>query len=105
MATHNISLGNVDVSRLETDEDFRREAKRLLPSALEQVGRAAGEEAWNAIRKAFHGPGMKRSTSPSEKRKFIQESARNYRQKADAKTKREIEDLIVQKLRGMKSAS
>ncbi len=105
MATHNIKLGNIDVSRLETDEDFRREAKRLLPSALEQVGTVAGEEAWNAMRKAFRGSTIKMSDSASEKRKFIQESAREYRQTADAKTKREIEAVIIEKLRQMRHTS
>ena len=57
--TYKVSLGHVDVSRLETDDDFRREAKRLLPNALVQVGEATGEVAWDELQKGLRGvPGL-----------------------------------------------
>ena len=41
-----ITFGRVDVSNLETEEDFRREARRILPEALVQIGEKSGEIAW-----------------------------------------------------------
>jgi hypothetical protein len=103
--THKISLGNVDVSKLETEDDFRREAQRLLPNALVQVGEATGEVAWNELQKGFRGvPGFKANTSSSDKRKFIREAGQNYRRRVSAKDRRELEDYIVAKLRELKQS-
>jgi hypothetical protein len=105
MATHTfkISLGTVDFSKLETDADFRREAQRLLPDALVQVGEATGEVAWNELQKGFRGiPGFKANSSSSDKRKFIREAGQNFRRQASSQERREIEDEIIRQLREQK---
>jgi len=70
MGTRNIriDLGHVDFDSLETDDDFRREAQRILPKAIVQLGEAVGEKAWTATQKGLKGPGIKLSTSSSDKR-------------------------------------
>lgn len=103
--TYKISLGNVDVSRLDTDDDFRREAQRLLPNALVEVGEATGEIAWNELQKGFRGvPGFKANSSSSDKSKFIREAGQNYRRQASGKDRRELEDYIVVRLRELKQS-
>jgi len=102
---HKISFGNVDVSKLESEDDFRREAQRLLPNALVQVGEATGEVAWNELQKSFRGvPGFKANTSSSDKRKFIREAGQNYRRQVTAKDRRQLEDYIVARLRELKQS-
>ena len=98
-----ITFGRVDVSNLETEEDFRREARRILPEALVQIGEKSGEIAWNDLQKSFRKvPGYKPNSSSSEKRKFIREAGENYRRKVSAKDRQEIEDYIVARLRQLK---
>jgi hypothetical protein len=63
--THKISLGHVDVSRLETEDDFRREAQRLLPNALVQVGEAAGEVAWDECHWALQNQPPRGASKPA----------------------------------------
>jgi len=94
-----IDFAQVDLSSLETEDDFRTEAKRLLPEALIQIGEAMGEETWNALQQGQKGSGLKVSTSSSEKRKFIKDAGKNYQRGAKAKDRKEIEDYIVQQLR------
>ncbi len=101
MGTPNIKidLGRIDVDSLETDEDFLREARRILPKAIVQLGEAAGEEAWNELQKGLKGPGIKLNTSSSDKRKFIRESGQNYKREITVEDKKELEDYIIQQLR------
>ncbi len=104
--THKISLGHVDVSRLETEDDFRREAQRLLPNALVQVGEATGEVAWDELQKGFRGvPGFKANSSSSDRGKFIREAGQNHCRQATAKHRRELEDYIVARLRELKQSN
>ena len=94
-----IEFGQVDLSSLETEEDFRREAKNLLPEALVQLGEAIGEETWNTLQEGKKGSKFKVNTSSSEKQKFVKETGKNYKTKASAKDRKELEDYIVQQLR------
>ena len=94
-----IDFTQIDFSSLETEDDFRTEAKRLLPEALVQIGEAMGEETWNALQEGQKGSGLKVSTSPSEKRKFIKDAGKNYQRGATARDRKEIEDYIVEQLR------
>ncbi len=94
-----IDFGQVDLSSLETEDDFRTEAKRLLPEALIQIGEAMGEQTWDTLQQGQKGSGLKVSTSSSEKRKFVKDAGKNYRRGATARDRKEIEDYIVQQLR------
>jgi hypothetical protein len=101
--TFSIPLGSVDLSKLETDEDYRREAQRLLPDALTQIGEKTAEVAWNELHKGFRGiPGFKANSSSSDKSRFIREAGQNHRRKASAHDRRVVEDHIIQQLRDMK---
>ena len=107
MGTRNIriDLGQVDLGSLETDEDFRREARRILPKAVVQLGEALGEEAWNALQKGFKGPGIKMNTSSSDKRKFIRESGQNHKREINSNDKKKLEDEIIRQLREQKQTA
>ena len=106
MTTHNIQikLGHVDLSKLETDEDFHREARRSLPDVLVQVGEASGEIAWNAMQSGLKGiPGLKLNSSSSDKRAFIREAGQNFRREATGTERRDLEEDIVRQLRECKN--
>ena len=104
--SHRIDLGHVDVSKLQTDEDIRREARRLLPRALLQIGEAAGETAWQELQRGLRSvPGFKVNSSSSDKRSFVQEAGQNYRRQANEQDKRKLEDQIVQQLRERKTSN
>jgi len=94
-----INLGNINYSTLKTDDDIRREAQRILPNAILQIGEAVGEEAWDALQKAFKGIMPKASSSSAEKQKFIRESAREYKRKISPKEKSDLENEIILELR------
>ena len=100
-----IDLGHIDFDSLETDDDFRREAQRILPKAIVQLGEAVGEEAWAALQKGLKGPGIKLNTSSSDKRKFIREAGQNYKREISAKDKRELEQDIIRQLREQKASA
>ena len=101
--TFSIPLGSVDLDKLLTDDDYRREAQRLLPDALTRIGEKTAEVAWNELQKCFRGiPGFKANSSSSDKARFIREGGENHRRNASAQDRRGIEDHIIQQLREMK---
>ena len=101
--TFSIPLGSVDLDMLETEEDYRREAERLVPDALVRIGEGAAEVAWNKLRKGFRGiPGFKASSSSSDKSRFIREGGRNYRRSSTSQDRREVANHIIEQLRELK---
>ena len=97
-----IDMKTIDFDSLETDEDFRSEAQRLLPKALVQVGEAMAEKTWEELEKEMQKSGIKSGGSQSAKRKFIQETKRTYQRNASSRDKRELEEYIVEQLREYK---
>ncbi len=97
-----VDFKTVDFASLDTDEDFRKEAQRLLPQTLVQVGEAMAEKTWDELQKEMQKSGMKAGGSQSAKRKFVQETKRTYQRNASSRDKRELEDYIVEKLREYK---
>ena len=97
-----VDLGQVDIDSLHTDEEIRAVAKKLVPNALQEVGKAAAEAMWKQMQKAFSGPGFKPNNSASDKRKFVEEAGRKYAREASMKDKRELEDYIVEQIRSRK---
>ncbi|WP_026736047.1 hypothetical protein [Fischerella sp. PCC 9605] len=89
-----IDFSNVDFSSLETEEDFQASAKKLLPAALVKLGEAVALQTWEELQQKFKSKG-----SQSEKRKFIQETGRNYHRSASSRERQELEDYIVEQLR------
>ena len=96
-----LDLSDVDLEALDTDEDFRREAARLLPVALEELGQAFGEAAWKRQATATKS----RESATSEMRDFVQKAGRTYRRFAPASDRLALEDLLVRKLREAKDQS
>ncbi|MEC4815199.1 MAG: hypothetical protein SAK29_18265 [Scytonema sp. PMC 1069.18] len=99
-----IDFNGVDFASLETEEDFRQEAKRLLPTALVILGESIGEKTWEELQKSVKGPGMKRGSSQNERRRFIQETGKTYQKNASSREKRELEDYIVEQLHQYKES-
>lgn len=100
-----IDFSSVDLASLETEEDFQREAKNLIPKALVKIGENVGEQTWEELQKKLKGQGAKLSSSQTEKRKFIQETGRTYQRKASNRERQEVEDYIIQQLRQRKGLS
>ena len=92
-----IDFEKVNFSELETEEDFRTEAKKLLPAALFQFGEVVELKTWEEMQQKLSGKG-----SQSEKRRFIQETGKNYQRKASNRERQELEDYIVEQLRQYK---
>ena len=97
-----LDLSGVDLAALETDADFVREARKLLPAALEDLGQAMAEVSWNRQQTAAKGPPVK-YRGGTEKRKFILDAGRKYRRHAPAEERQALEDLIVRQLWAAKS--
>ena len=101
--TFSIPLGSVNLDDLETDEDFRREAHRLVPDALKRIGEKTAEIAWKELQRSFRGiPGVKVNSSSSDKSRFVSEGGQNYRRDASSQHRREVENHIIDQLRELK---
>jgi len=100
-----IDLGAVDFDSLHSEADYRREATRLLPKVLTELGQAQGELAWNEMQKAFRGvAGFKANSSAADKRKFIREAGENYRKEIGAAKRTALIDNIVDNLKAQTSS-
>ena len=101
--TFSIPLGSVNLDKLETDGDYRREAHRLVPEALKQIGERTAEIAWNELQKGLRGvSGLKVNSSSSDKSLFVREGGKNYGRDASSQHRREVENHIIKQLREMK---
>ncbi|MBE9003685.1 hypothetical protein IQ259_01235 [Fortiea sp. LEGE XX443] len=98
-----IDFSSIELNTLDTDEDFKREAKTLLPQALQKLGESVGEQTWEELQKNLKQVGSKSKGSQLEKRKFIQETGRTYQRKASSREKQELEDYIVEQLRNLQN--
>lgn len=97
-----IDMGSVDFTSLETDEDFQLEAQRLLPAALTKLGESVAERTWEELQNPQNNSSVKLKSSQSEKRRFIQETARSYQRQASRRERKELEEYILEKLREYK---
>lgn len=101
--TFSIPLGSVNLDGLNTDEDFRREAERLLPDALTNIGEKTAEFTLSELQKRFRGiAGFKVNTSVGDKSRFIREGGRNHRLNASTQHRLAVTNNIIQQLREMK---
>lgn len=92
-----IELGEVDLDKMVDNDAIREEAKKKLPNALVQIGEQAALVDWDEIRKAFKTP-------LSEKRKFIREGGKNFKKSATHKERREIEDMLFERIKELVEA-
>ncbi len=106
MKGHQIKLPaeRVDFDALRTDEDFRREAGRLLPAVLAQLSRAAAGAAWDKSRETREGiGGMAGTPSAAEEERFMGGEPAGFRARATDEELREIEDEVVRLLKEHKA--
>ena len=78
---------------------FKLLQKNLLPNVFVKLGETVGEKTWEELHKSLKGPGAKLKSSQSERRKFIQETGKNYHRSASSRERQELEDHIVKQLR------
>ena len=95
-----VDLSGADLDTLVSDDDFRREAERILPAALEELGQALGEAAWERRQTIDDGPAIE-----DEMREFVVKAGRTYRRFAPARDRKTLTDLIVRKLQQAKDQS
>jgi hypothetical protein len=94
----------VDFDSLRTDQDFRREARRLLPAVLAQLSGEAAGAAWDKWRETREGiGGMAGTPSDAERKRFMVGEPAGFRARATEEELREIEDEVVQQLREHKT--
>jgi len=100
MARHEIhlDLSAVDLAGLHSDEDVRREARRLLPAALEDLGQALAEAAWAGVRERTPGPPIRLPGQPGALSEFVVEAGRRYKRHAPAVDRAALEEVIVNRL-------
>ena len=98
-----ISLGSVDLDNLRTDEDYQREAQRLVPDALKLIGEKSAEFTWNSLQKGLRGiPGIKGNSSSIDKSRFIREGGHKNCRNATFQERRTVENQIIEQLRERK---
>lgn len=101
-----IPLGSVNLGGLNTDEDFRREAERLLPTVLTQIGEQTAEFAWTELQKSFRRiPSFKCNSSASDKSKFVRDGGQNHRRSANAGYRLRVTNHIIERLRELKRSA
>ncbi|MGD1871559.1 MAG: hypothetical protein ACFB02_00750 [Mastigocoleus sp.] len=98
-----IEMSSVDFASLETDEDFQQEAQKLLPAALVKLGENVAERTWEELQNHQNSSSVKLKSSQSEKRRFIQQTARTYQRQASSRDRKELEEYIIEKLREHKN--
>lgn len=71
----------VDFDALRTDEDFRREAGRLVPAVLAQLSGEAAGAAWDKSRETREGiGGMAGTPSAAEEERFKAREPAGFRE-------------------------
>jgi hypothetical protein len=99
-----VDLSGVDLAGLETEDDFRRAARRLLPAALEELGQAMGEAAWARHHRGEPAVAAGHGKAGPQMREFVAKAGRTFRRFAPAADRQALEDLLVAKVREAKSA-
>lgn len=96
MVQRTITIGSVDVEKLETDADFAAETERLLPKALDEAAAFAAEETWNALQSGFRGSRLQLSN----RYRFIQETVDQLKDQQDFR--QQVRDHLLGNLREMR---
>ena len=89
-------LKGIDYDKLHTEADFKNEAKRLLPAAMNEEGRRVAEALWIESQKKL---GLKES----QKQEFIEESEGKFAQCPNEYER--IEKLLILKIKEGKRRS
>lgn len=86
------------MSALVTDEDFEREAARLLPGVLWAIGRAQPKEIAEKMAISLKGV-VATPESPEARQRRIEESAIRFEQTAKEELRDEVKGRILARLR------
>lgn len=98
-----ISLGDVDFDSLMTDEDFEREADRLLPDTIVALGEATGVAAFDLLKSGLKDSPIKLTSSDSKKHAFVQNAGQKFASEVSNEKKVEIREAILRRLRERKA--
>src|SRR5881409_2610457 len=98
-----VDLSGTDLAALHTEGDVRQEARRLLPAALEELGRALAEAAWAGALERSPGPPAGRPAGADDRHAFLVEAGRRYRRHAPAGDRAALEEVIAQQLRAARA--
>ncbi|MEQ8853591.1 hypothetical protein [Gimesia sp.] len=83
-------LEGIDYDKLNTEADFKKEAKRLLPAAMNMAGSKVAEAFWKTTHKSL-------GLTNSQKKDFIKEAEIEF-----AKSPKEcvrVEKMLIAKLK------
>ena len=96
-----ISISDVDIESLNTEDDFNREAARLLPEVTKQLATQSAEAAWDSAQCELKKiPGFTLNNSAHDKAAFIRDAAKSFRLEPEGQ--RKTEDAIVDQLKELK---
>ena len=96
-----VGVGQVDFDSLNTDEDFRRAAERLLPSVIQKTGETLSEEAWRIREKSLRAAGV--TATPAQKRDFVRDFCRIHEREASTTHRKTWLDNYILQLREQKA--
>ena len=93
----NFNLGSVNYGLLATDNDIRREAKRLLPDAIKETAESLAVTTWELFVTEMDGRGVE--IDHSQKAPFIRQAADDFIRNLGDSQRQEIEDCLVELIR------
>lgn len=83
-------LEGIDYDNLNTEADFKKEAKRLLPAAMKMAGKRVAEAFWKETHKSL-------GLTNSQKKEFIKEAESEYAQSPKECVR--VEKMLIAKLK------
>ena len=99
MANISIDFGDVDVSILNSESDFHREADKKLPTVIEEVAKISAEAQWDSMSKAARSGVLKfRAT----KQTFIAEKTRDFANNMPYAKKQKLREQLIAHLHDLK---
>lgn len=100
---YNIHFNDVDFSKLNTEEDYEREADRLLPRVVSHLGSMAGETAWDTMAADLKKMGA--TVSNSQRSAFVAEASQSYAEQVTDEDRAEFKSTLINDLKAAKPAS
>ena len=92
--------GEVELEKLTDDVSIRAEAKRLLPSTIDQYAEHVGEVSYTAVQEMLSGVnGLTLNQSSETKEEYCKENARRWKESLTEENKQEIEDQLFNNIK------
>ena len=100
-----VDLAKVDLASLKSDDDYDKEAERLMPSMIRTMADEVAERSWNdmvkMLKKASRKIGTFKTTN-SEKQKFLREARSEFESTMTAAERNDFKQQIVEELKRAK---